>query len=224
MPAAPWCPPHRPGFVTGLLAEARVAASLGAAEAGGGLPPGAAAAAGRLVAQGVTALVSFGVCGGLDPALRPGALIVPRAILGRSDRYVTDAALTSALGGWTADALWSGEAPVANPAAKRAMFETTRAAAVDLESGAVAKVAAAAGIPFAVLRAVCDPAEAGLPPAALAGLDSAGKIAPWPVAASLLRDPRQLPALLGLARAAAAARRALVGRVSDIRRGRFLVP
>jgi adenosylhomocysteine nucleosidase len=59
------------------------------------------------------------------------------------------------------------------------------------------------------VRAVCDPADRDLPPAALAALNSAGVIGLGRVLASLLRAPRQLPLLLGLARDASAARRTL---------------
>jgi adenosylhomocysteine nucleosidase len=223
MSTKPWCAPHRPGFVTGLLAEARVAAKLGAAEAGGGLPPGAAAAAERLLARGATALVSFGLCGGLDPALRPGALLVPRAVLWHGRSYAADPSLSAALGGFSAHLLLAGDMVAADPAAKRLLFGRTAAAAIDLESGAVAEVAARGKIPFAALRAVCDPAGAKVPPAALVALDAGGAVSVWRVAASLLRAPGQLPALLALGRAAGQARRALVGRVGDVGGGRFLV-
>lgn len=224
MPSLPWCAPLNPGCVTGLRAEARLAAPLGPAEAGGGLPAGAALAAERLLAQGASALVSFGLCGGLDPALRPGALVVPRAVLVRGTRYATDAALAAALGGWTADLLLAGDAAATDPATKRTLFDGTGAAAIDLESGAVAQVAAGTNVPFAVLRAVCDPAETGLPPAALAALDARGTVSLFAVTLSLLRRPGQIIALLALARAAAAARSALVRRVGDVAGGRFLVP
>jgi adenosylhomocysteine nucleosidase len=214
---------HRVGFVTGLRAEARLALPLGPAEACGGLPPGAAIAAERLVAAGATALVSFGLCGGLDPALRPGALVVPRAVMVGGGRYGTDPQLAAALGGCTAEALLAGDVAAADAQTKRDLFRTTGAAAIDLESGAVAAVAERAGLGFAVLRAVCDPADAGLPPAALAALDPSGRVSVWNIAQSLLREPGQLPALIALGRAAKAARAALLHRVHDIRDGRFLV-
>jgi adenosylhomocysteine nucleosidase len=196
-----------------------VAARFGRAVAGGGLPAGAAEAARALVAQGVTALISFGLCGALDPALDPGALIVPRAVAAGGRAYTTDAALSVALGGWSAEMLLAGETAVAEPSAKAALFAATGAAAIDLESGAVAEVAHRAGLPFAVLRAVCDPARVGLPPAALAALDRRGAVSIGAVVASLFRQPRQIPELLGLARAAEAARVALVGRVDKILAG-----
>ncbi|MDA8251572.1 MAG: hypothetical protein M0Z28_20720 [Rhodospirillales bacterium] len=214
-----WCAPLMPGLVTGLQAEARLAARLGLARAGGGLPAGAAAAAESLVGAGATALVSFGLCGGLDPALPAGSLLVPRRVLDGADDYATDPRLAAALGGWSCMALAAAAAPVASRAARQALFRASAAAGVDLESGAVARVAARHGLPFAVLRAVCDPATLNLPPLALLALDGDGRVRVGRMAASLLARPSQIAALLVLARAAATARAALVGRVRDIRAG-----
>jgi adenosylhomocysteine nucleosidase len=85
----------------------------------------------------------------------------------------------------------------------------TGASAVDLESGAVARVAARHRLPFAVLRAVCDPAQRSLPPAALAALNSEGAIRTLSVLGSIVARPWQIPALLRLALDAALARHAL---------------
>ena len=66
----------RPGIVVGLQAEARIARRLGWPVAvGGGTASGAADAVQRLIASGATAVVSIGLAGGLDPALRPGAIL-----------------------------------------------------------------------------------------------------------------------------------------------------
>ncbi len=112
--------------------------------------------------------------------------------------------------------MWAADAVVATAADKRALFMATGAEAVDLESGAVGIVADRHRLPFAVLRAVCDPAGTTLPPAALLALDQAGAIGLWRVAHSVLGAPGQLPALLRLARDAGRARTALVRRVRDI--------
>jgi adenosylhomocysteine nucleosidase len=106
--------------------------------------------------------------------------------------------------------------PVAHAADKARLFAATGAAVVDMESGAVAAVATAAGLPFAVLRVVCDPAGRDLPPAALVALDGDGAIAALGVLASLLRHPGQIPALLRLARDAAAARTGLRALVREV--------
>ena len=67
---------------------------------------------------------------------------------------------------------------------------------VDMESGAVAKAARAAGLPFCVIRSVADPASRALPAAALAGLDAEGNARPLAVMAGLLRRPQDLPGLI----------------------------
>jgi adenosylhomocysteine nucleosidase len=94
--------------------------------------------------------------------------------------------------------------------AKRTLWVATRAHAIDLESGAVALVARTYGLPFAVVRAICDPAERTLPPAALVALRSDGGIGLMPIIRSLIKRPDQIPGLLALARDAAKARQTLV--------------
>jgi len=206
------------GVVVGLAAEARIARSLGEVAIGGGCPDGATAAAESLVARGARALLSFGVAGGLDPRLRPGDIAVPMAVLDGEQRYYTNEALCRALGGTTVNLLVSGGAVVVDAGAKQRLSEQTGASAIDLESGAVARVAHRHGLPFAVLRAVCDPAQRSLPPVAIAALSSAGAIRPLNVLRSVAAQPGQIPALLRLARDAVLARRALVRSRQDMRR------
>lgn len=200
------------GVVVGLQAEARLLRGWGVPVAvGGGTAAGAAVAAERL-ARTVGALVSFGLAGGLDPALRPGALLVPGRVVDGEDEWDTDPALNDALGGGTGHTLLGGGAVLATVAAKRAAH-VAGADAVDLESAAVARVAVRHGLPFAALRAVCDGAGRALPRAALLALDAAGRIGMLRVAAAVVAHPGELPALIGLARDAALARRALLERV-----------
>ncbi len=192
--------------------------------AGNGTPDGAERAAEALIAKGTTALLSFGLAGGLDPALTAGDIVIPAAVIERGITYTTDTGLSARIGA-VAGLVIATERVVATRAAKSALRADTAACAVDLESGAVARVAARHKIPFAVLRAICDPAGRDLPPAALVALDDAGVIAIARVAALILRRPGQIPALIRLAGDAAAARRALVGRVDRIvHTGGLVVP
>jgi adenosylhomocysteine nucleosidase len=207
------------GIVVGLEAEARIARRLGWPVAiGGGTASGALEATRQLIDQGSDALISFGLAGGLDPALRPGELIVPSAVIVGDARYPTDPELSHMLGGATADAVLGGEAIAWSADEKRRLYDQTSAVAVDLESGAVAHSAAGRGMPFAVLRAICDPADHALPPAALTALDAHGAIAVRRIVASLMAQPGQLPSLLALAVDAAVARRSLAARVRQMRR------
>lgn len=209
----------RLGIIVGLTAEARLLARAGCAVAiGGGLPVGARRMAQRLVDDGAMALISFGLAGGLDPALAAGALLVPRAVLSQGRLFNCDDALRASLSGQDISLLLAADAVVVSAADKRRLWQESGAGAVDLESGAVAEVATAAGIPFAVMRAVCDPAARDLPTAAVEALDEHGRIAPLKMAGILARHPMQIPALIALGRDAARARRALVGGAESLGR------
>lgn len=204
----------RLGVLTGLQAEAKLARPLGLVRAGGGTSAGAAAALRALVAAGADSLLSFGLAGGLNPDLPAGSLVVPCAVLVAGRRIACDPALLDWLGGPTLDLLLATPDILPDPAAKRAAWAASGAAAADMESGVVA----ASTLPFAVLRVVCDPADRQLPPAALAALDARGGIALWPILRSLLRQPGQIPDLLRLAADAAAARRQLAAHLSGLAR------
>lgn len=204
--------------MVGLRAEARLARRLGVPVAiGGGTAAGAEAVARRVAAQGATALISFGLAGGLDPRLRPGVLVVPTAVLCDGGSFAANPALMQWLGGATPHRLLATETIAADAASKCRLWQATGAAALDLESGAVARVARAHGLPFAVLRAICDPAERDLPRAALVALDARGAIGLARVAGSVLARPGQIPALLRLAADAVTARRSLARRVATLR-------
>ena len=202
------------GFITGLTAEARLLAGASRfVGVGGGTPEGAASATESLIGLGASGLISFGLAGGLDPALSPGFLLVPQRIIEQDTIHECDPRLIEKIGGTTVGLLLGGDVVAATIAAKTVLFGRSGASAIDLESGAVARVAQAHGVPFAVLRAVADPAWRDLPPAAIVALDNVGRIAIGRIALSIVRQPGQIPALVILARDAAKARRALLARV-----------
>jgi adenosylhomocysteine nucleosidase len=167
-------------------------------------------AARQLVGEGAQALVSFGLAGGLDPVLRPGALVVPGEVIESGIVFAADPALAARFGGMSGHRVLAAGAVVTDAAAKQRAAQANGAQAVDLESGAVARVAAEYGLPFAVVRAICDPAERDLPPAALIALDQKGVIGLVRVLGSLLKRPGQLGNLFQLARDAARAQRTLI--------------
>ena len=206
-----------PAFLVGFAAEARIARGAGwKVGIGGGTAWGATMAARRLIAGGATGLVSFGLAGGLDPALPAGTVLVPETVLALGRSWPTDATLAARFGGTNTRSCLATDRIVASRAEKRCLWRDTGAACVDMESGAGAAAAAAAGLPFAVLRAICDPADRDLPAAALIALDAAGRLAVGALLSALLRNPLQIPPLIGLARDAAKARRALTDRIAPI--------
>ena len=142
-----------------------------------------------------SAILSLGIAGGLDPALRPGTLVVARNVVAEL-AWPADEAWSAAIapGALRAD-IAGADRVIALPAEKAALRAATGAAAVDMESAAVARL----GVPFAVLRAIADTAGEALPPAAAEGLDEAGNPAPWRVMRALLRRPQDLPGLIRMA-------------------------
>jgi hopanoid-associated phosphorylase len=160
-----------------------------------------------------SAVVSFGLCGALDPALKPGDLVIGEAALAGSERIDADAgwatrlaaALPSALRG----AVVHAAQPIASAVDKARVRAASGAVAVDMESLAAGRAARRWAAPFAILRAVSDGADRTLPPAARVGLGRDGRPAIGPVFGSLVRHPWQTPALIRTAREAETAFRAL---------------
>jgi adenosylhomocysteine nucleosidase len=192
-------------------------------EIGGGTEAGAALAAARLLDTGASGLVSFGLAGGLDPALKPGDLLVPAKVLTESGSFCAAPGLAEHFGGMGGSGIWGGSRVAATIGDKKGLFLRSGAVAIDLESGAVARAAHGRGVPFVAVRAICDPADRDLPSAALVALGSTGGIGLLRVMAEVLRHPGQVPALLNLAFDAAKARAALlsVARSAAPRAGRM---
>ncbi len=203
----------RPGIVAALVPEARTLAR-------GPIKPGelihlaedailivsgiGARCAGRgartLLAEGATALVSWGTAGGLCPDLSPGSLILPKKII-ESNRSIhsTDPfwheQLCSRLGphvrihtGDLAESL----AVLHAFEAKKTLHGLTGAIGVDMESAAIAAAAKEAGVPFMALRAVADRAEMTIPLAALNSIDSFGRVRLWKLIEGLARNPIEI--------------------------------
>jgi adenosylhomocysteine nucleosidase len=197
------------GAVCGFRAEAIVARGLGlVAEPGGGSAVGTDAAIARLLAAGVRALVSFGIAGALAPSLKCGALLLPAAVRGGDgvihpvdlDWHARLAAVAKAKGIAVAvGGLLAHDRVVASAAEKAELHRATNALAVDMESARVAAAAARERLPFVILRAVADPAAQDLPPAASVPLRANGRADVGAVLVSLAKEPKQIPALLGLA-------------------------
>ncbi len=185
---------------------------------------GAAAAARgarALVEAGATALASFGTAGGLDPRLCAGTLLLPVTVVAADGRGFPTApawrhrvrmALAPQQPLSDALLLTSVDA-IATVQGKAAAFRTTGAAAVDMESAAVAEIAAECRLPFLAVRAIVDTAEDVLPHAVLAASRS-GRVQLGRLVRGLASRPSDFLALLRLAQRYQAARRTLrvVGR------------
>jgi hopanoid-associated phosphorylase len=206
----------RIAVVTGLAAEAKLIQKAHR-RAGRDAPPMACAGAdsgraqahaARLIAEGATVLLSFGLCGGLDPALRPGDLLLAETVLlpdgtrlptSAPHRHRLRVRLETAGHRPIGGTLAGSHAPMATAEAKRDHFAQTGACAVDMESHGVAGAAQAAGVPMLVLRAVADPAARTLPRAALAAVGPDGRLRVFRALATMYVRPWEGPALVRLA-------------------------
>jgi adenosylhomocysteine nucleosidase len=141
--------------------------------------PGAGRLEERLtrLAEGLSApiLVSAGLCGGLDPSISRGDLVVPEAVLEGRERHPVVEQLPGhvARGG-----LLTVSAIVATPGEKARLYVETGALAVDMESAQVLAAARRRGWGALVVRAVSDDAREALPAGLLAAVDAGGRVRP----------------------------------------------
>lgn len=159
-----------------------------------------------LVAAGATALASVGTAGALDPALECGAIVLPEEVVSFESppvpadprwRWVLAGALPreQVYGG----RLLGTRRPLGSRLDKAIARRETRAVAVDMESAAVARVAADAGVPFVAVRVIVDTAGEDLPRAVVAASGGTHPSLPR-LLAGLIRAPADLGALIRLAR------------------------
>ncbi|MBN3736940.1 hypothetical protein, partial [Burkholderia sp. Tr-20390] len=167
---------------------------VGVGRCGAEASGGADLVRGRRVAVGAVE----GTCGGVAAEAGWGARLVAALDEARVWAGVTRGTL-AAVG-----------APVISEQDKTSLHRAKDALAVDMESHIAAAFAAARGVPFAVCRAIVDPAWRTLPRAATAGLRDDGSTAILPILRELLKQPSQLGPLLQVASDARAARTTLI--------------
>jgi adenosylhomocysteine nucleosidase len=179
----------------------------------------AARCATSLVDDGATALVSWGMAGGLDPQLTPGTIFLPETVVSAA----TGARPIATSGPWrerlgsavaayhpvTRGQLLTTARAVGSLLAKGSLFRGTGAAAVDMESAAVGEVAQAHQLPFIAVRVIVDGASDTLPRAVTAAANSEGHLQIWRLLGALARTPGDLGALVRLAGRYRAANRSL---------------
>lgn len=206
---------------TGLRAEARIAMrSAGVrAVAGGGDAARLDKLVRQLASQGGEAIISFGIAAGLAPQFSAGACLIGREVVYGKSSYAADPAWTAnikkLIGSADVVKITGIDRPLVRSSEKQAIHRASGAAAADMESHVLARIAAELVLPFAVLRVVCDPAGRELPLAALVGMTTSGGINVGAVLVFLARTPSQLPGLLRLATETTRARMALL-RCSDL--------
>jgi adenosylhomocysteine nucleosidase len=160
--------------VTVVTAMPREAAALDVRAIAVGTRSRAGEAARDLLRRdGTGVLLIAGVCGGLDPALRAGDLIVGRRVVSpRGEELWPDAAMFEAASRalrnagvrFASSSLLTQDDPSADSAERSRLGRTHDAAGADMETFDIARAAAAEGVPWLALRAVVDTADEELPP------------------------------------------------------------
>ncbi|HET7757220.1 MAG TPA: hypothetical protein VFK87_08190, partial [Steroidobacteraceae bacterium] len=169
-------------------------------------PVAARQGARRLIEAGAGALMSWGMAGGLDPALATGTLLLPSEVVSPEggvfptarawrERLCTALAASRPV---CVGRLLTCREPIGTAAGKASAFHRTAAAAVDMESFAVAEVAARGGLPFIAVRVIVDAAGDALPRALLAAAAGTGAVHAGRLLGGLARAPADLPALIRL--------------------------
>lgn len=166
----------------------------------------AARASERLLTNGATALLSWGLADGLKSDLPAGTILLPAAIESESgDDSATKKPQVDKR--WhklllerlqtafpvCCEPLVQTDFPLHTVDAKRILSQRTGACAADRESVAVGRVARQAKIPFAVLRVVGDSAIGCSPLAWRLAVDPHGRLDAATLLTGLLRRPQDLP-------------------------------
>jgi adenosylhomocysteine nucleosidase len=196
-------------IVTGLVQEARIAAGPGMTVICSSSDPrqlrSLLASFDPLSVRGV---ISFGVAGGLDPALNSGDVVVATEVMAGDSRWKAAAALSEELiagaGLGRQRVIRAGlagvEQVVTAQAGKAALRSQTGAAAVDMESHIAAAYAADASLPFAALRVISDPATRALPTLATNAIKANGDIDLRKILRGVARNPLSIRALYATGR------------------------
>ena len=170
-------------------------------------PERARLAAESLLGAGAKALVSWGTAAGLDPALTAGTLVLPEVVgLPGQAGYAVDLVWHRKVAEclrryltFREGMLTSTSTILTDSGQKAALHQSTKALASDMESAAIAAVAATHGVPFLVVRAIADPAGMSLPSSILSAVDTLGRVRLAKLLVALLRNPFELVNLLSLA-------------------------
>ncbi len=192
-------------IVTGLVQEARIAAGPGKAVICSSSDPQQLRALLTVFDPStIRGVISFGVAGGLDPSLKSGDVVVATEVTAGDARWFAGLSLAEdqiaalAMGGRriVRGGLAGVEEVVVAQACKAALRSETGAAAVDMESHIAAAYAAEAGLPFAALRVISDPASRALPALARAAIKPNGDVDLRKIFHGLMQNPTTLRALV----------------------------
>lgn len=167
-----------------------------------------------LAGQGCSALLSFGLAGGLAAGLKAGDVVLAEGVVADGQTLHADVmwlnrardVLVSempVIGGLLAGVA----ASVATSEEKRRLHSMTGAVALDMESHAVAAAARESGVPFLAIRVIADAVSQSVPPWLPGVIDGTGAVRLPAFLGGLLTHPADG---IDICRLAGANRRAMI--------------
>jgi len=171
-----------------------------------------------LIKAGARAVISAGLCGGLDPDLKSGELVIGERVVSASgDVLLADRRLLAAAPSGARQVAIFGSDDIIDSAARKAqLFGRYASQTVDMESHGAARAAARAGAPFIAVRAVADGAARALPKAALGAVTPTGGVNVMSVLFECVKSPQQFEEIAMLGRESGAATETLRRDFGDV--------
>ena len=213
------------GVITGLQSEADCLQTISTGFnlkilVSGVSPNRAEALARQLCENRCDLLLSFGIAGALRPGIVPGDLVIPASVKQADGRaWETSAEFCAPLLQRARaelaelavidDAILGTDTLLGRETEKLSAGEETGAAAIDMESHRIAKVAEAHGLPMIVVRAVLDDVCTVLPAFVKSAVTAEGTPDYARVFTGTLLKPWDIKKLVGLAKLNRAAHRTL---------------
>ena len=164
-------------------------------------------AAERMLDAGMEILISWGTAGALVNDIQPGDLIIPETIIANGGKiYQTAKYLRISIVhqlrdcpgniflGQLADSIYV----LTNIAAKTSLHRHSGSLAVDMESAAIAEVAARHEVQYVAIRAITDSVEMALPDELMNFINAYGQVRFRKLFATLLAHPGHISHLLKL--------------------------
>ena len=168
-------------------------------------PERAARGAEALIDAGARGLVSFGLAGSLAVAAQVGGVVLAEAVIDGDQLYPTDAVwrnqIRRSISGtceFIHGTLAGTDRIISTSNGKQNLHRNSAAIACDMESHAVARIAARHGVPFVVIRAISDAHDRFVPSWAIQCLTPAGDVQIWSLLCQVLRRPGCWRNLAGL--------------------------
>jgi adenosylhomocysteine nucleosidase len=156
--------------------------------------------------QGVTALISWGCAGALDPKLSAGDIILPSQVDNGNGITIETSrdwniALQSSLPATITShsgLLVQSPTMITSTTHKQNLFNTTSAIAVDMESYSIGAYAQQNNLAFIACRAIADTAQTDLPQPVIDAMDQHGRINTRKVILNTLLQPLAIASLIRL--------------------------